>query len=79
MKIELDDDVVDNIVLSVLKDDYIRLCKTITDLKSRDSLEDYQNEDLKDTTEYKQAIENVLRYYMYVGDAEQFIKEHGNV
>lgn len=79
MKIELDDDVVDNIVLSVLKKDYRRLCDEITDLKLKQTLQPHQQEDLKHSTEYKQAIEGVLRYYMYIGDAEKFIKECNDV
>ena len=77
MKFEIDDDMVDKIVLETLKQDYVRQQEDITRLLSKtEPLKAFQCEDLWMYREVAEAIERLLRYYMYRPDADAWIEKH---
>jgi len=77
MKFELDETMVDKIVLEVLQQDYIRSQEDITRLLSKtEPLKAFQCEDLWMHKEVSEAIERLLRYYMYRPDADIWISKH---
>lgn len=77
MKIEIDIDVADKLIVETLKQDYISQQNDIARLMSKaDPLRDFEVEDLWMHKETAEGIAIVLRYYMYRPDADAFIKEH---
>lgn len=77
MKIEIDVNVIDQIVVGTLKEDYIAQQNDITRLLSKtEPLKAFQCEDLWMYREVAEAIEVLLRYYMYRGDADAWIEKH---
>ena len=76
MKIEIDIDVADKIIVETLKEDFISQQKDIDRLLSKGELRDFEREDLWMHRETAEGIAIVLRYYMYRPDADAFIAEH---
>lgn len=76
MKLELEIDVVDQIIVGTLKEDYISQQNDITRLLSKGDLRAFEVEDLWSHKEISDAIEVLLRYYVYRGDADAWIAEH---
>ena len=77
MKFEIDNEIVDKIVVETLKEDYIRQQVEIRRLKECPGpLKQYQYEDMFDAMELSEALEKILKYYIYRPDAEKFIREH---
>ena len=77
MKFEIDNEIVDKMVLKTLKDDYISQQSEIRRLKNCPGpLKDYQYEDMHNAFELSDALEVLLKYYIYRPDAEAFIKEN---
>ena len=77
MKIEIDIDVADKIIVETLKEDFISQQNDIARLLCKaDPLRDFEVEDLWMHKETAEGIAIVLRYYMYRPDADAFIKEH---
>jgi len=77
MKIEIDIEFVDKIVIETMKKDYISQQEDIARLLSKtEPLRAFQVEDLWMHREVAQAIEVILRYYMYRPDADAWIEEH---
>ena len=77
MKFEIDDDLVQKIVVSELKRDFIYQQEDIARLLSKSKpLAPYEQEDLWMHKEVGDALAIVLRYYMYRPDADEFIKEN---
>jgi len=77
MKFEIDDDIVDKMVLKTLKDDYISQQTEIRRLKDCPGpLKDYQYEDMHNAFELSDALEVILKYYIYRPEAEKFIRDH---
>jgi hypothetical protein len=75
ISVELDEDQADEVLLNILKRDYVRLYDERQDLMQRvNELAEYEKEDLEHINGYIVAIETLLKYYMYVGDAEEFIR-----
>jgi hypothetical protein len=75
VKIELDWEQTQDVVVETLKNDYLTILKDYNDLKNQtEPLEPYQKEDMDDFERYLGAIETILKYYMYIGDAEEFIR-----
>lgn len=64
MMVELNNDAVDNILQSVLMQDYRMLCSDIDKLESAKELAEYQKQDLKDHLRYRNALETILEYYV---------------
>ena len=76
MKIEIDIDVADKIIVGTLKEDFINQQNDINRLLSKGELRDFEREDLWMHKETAEGIAIVLRYYMYRPEADAFIKEH---
>jgi len=77
MKFEIDDDIVDKMVLKTLKEDYISQQTEIRRLKDCPGpLKDYQYEDMHNAFELSDALEVILKYYIYRPEAEKFIRDH---
>jgi hypothetical protein len=77
MKIEIDIDVADKIIVETLKEDFISQQNDIARLLCKaDPLREFEVEDLWMHRETAEGIAIVLRYYMYRPDADAFIKEH---
>ena len=77
MKIEIDIEFADKIVVETIKKDYISQQEDIARLLSKEApLRDFEREDLWMHREVAQAIEVILRYYMYQPDADAFIEEN---
>lgn len=75
LSVELDHEAVDEVVVQTLKNDYISIYDDYTALaNSTEELKDYQKEDMKHFKGYLDALETLLKYYMYVLDAEEFIR-----
>lgn len=65
MKVELSNDAVDELMKSVILQDYKSLCADIKALEQNiDNLSRYQAEDLGNNIRYKQGMEIVLEYYV---------------
>ena len=77
MKFEIDNDIVDKIVLNTLKEDYIKQQDEIRRLKNCPGpLKDYEYEDMHNAFELSDALEVLLKYYIYRPDAKKFIRDH---
>lgn len=77
MKFEIDDDIVDKMVVSTLKQDYINQQTEIRRLKNCPGpLKAYEYEDMHNAFELSDALEVVLKYYIYRPEAEKFIREN---
>lgn len=66
MKIQINDESVNDILKSVLVNDYKSLLKSISELESlekSESIERYEIKDLSDQIRYKNALEITLEYY----------------
>lgn len=77
MKFEIDDDIVDKMVVQTLKDDYISQQTEIRRLKNCPGpLKAYEYEDMHNAFELSDALEVILKYYIYRPEAEKFIRDH---
>lgn len=77
MKLEIEVDVVEQIVVGTLKEDYIAQQNDIERLLSKEvPLRPFEVEDLWMHREVSNALEVLLRYYMYRPDADAWIAEH---
>ena len=73
--IKVTQEIKEKMVLSTLKDDYVGICKDISMLKIRTNLPLHLQEDLIDNVALKNAIEVLLKYYMPVSEANNYIKK----
>jgi hypothetical protein len=71
--VHLDEEQADEVVVQILKKDYARIYDDHQALSSRDDLQDYEKEDMAHLDAYLSAIETLLKYYTYIGDAEEFL------
>jgi len=71
--VQLNDEQKDEIVVQALKKEYIGIYDDFQVLASKIELEDFEKEDMAHYDAYLSAIETLLKYYMYIGDAEEFI------
>jgi adenylate cyclase len=71
--VHLDEEQADEVVVQILKKDYTRIYDDFQVLASKTELEDYEKEDMAHLDAYLSAIETLLKYYTYIGDAEEFI------
>jgi hypothetical protein len=77
MKVEIDIDIVDKIIVRTLKDDFISQQNDISRLLNKtEALRNFEQEDLWMHKEVSDAVEVLLRYYMYRGDADTWIAKH---
>lgn len=63
MKLELDDEVTDAIVVATLKEHLKYAKKNIKDLRKMKKLETYQAEDLGNNVKLVDSLEDVLHYF----------------
>lgn len=74
VKIELDFDQTQEVVVHTLKNDFISIMDDYKKLQQNwENLQPYEKEDMEDSKRYLEAIEVLLKYYMYVGAAEEFL------
>jgi len=73
INVHLDEEQADEVVVQILKKDYTRIYDDHQALSLRTDLEDYEKEDMAHLDAYLSAIETLLKYYTYIGDAEEFI------
>ena len=71
--VHLDEEQADEVVVQILKKDYIRIYDDFQVLASKTELEDFEKEDMAHLDAYLSAIETLLKYYTYIGDAEEFL------
>jgi hypothetical protein len=71
--VHLEEEQADEVVVQILKKDYARIYEDHQALSSRTDLEDYEKEDMAHLDAYLSAIETLLKYYTYIGDAEEFL------
>jgi hypothetical protein len=71
--VHLNEEQADEVVVQILKKDYVRIYDEHQALSSRDDLQDYEKEDMTHLDAYLSAIETLLKYYTYIGDAEEFL------
>ena len=71
--VHLDEEQADEVVVQILKKDYARIYDDFQVLASKTELEDFEKEDMSHFDAYLSAIETLLKYYTYIGDAEEFI------
>jgi len=63
MKIEIDSETADVLVLAVLKDSYEYLNKDIEELCKKRSLKDYEAQDLGHFIKFRNSMSDVIEYY----------------
>jgi hypothetical protein len=74
VKIDLDFDQTQEVVVDTLKNDYLSIYDDYKKLQQNwENLQSYEKEDMEDSKRYLEAIEVLLKYYMYIGDAEEFL------
>jgi hypothetical protein len=73
MKLEIDDDLVDKIVVEALLRQYESLCESIHALEGRRSLAKYEEEDLKDNIMFARAIRKAVEYFSVASDHERWL------
>ena len=73
--IKVTQEIKEEMVLSTLKEDYVGICKDISMLKIRTNLPLHLQEDLIDNVALKNAIEVLLKYYMPISEANNYIKK----
>jgi len=77
MKLEIDDDIVNKIIVEDLQKAYISCQEEVARLvKKEKPLEDYEYQDIYDSEETSNALARVLQYYMYRPEADAFIAKN---
>ena len=61
-----------NLILEVLKEDYISLTQDINSLLRINNLETYQLEDLEHFEKTRKAMKKIIKYYSVPGEAKDF-------
>lgn len=74
MKLEINDDLADEIVRQVLRQQYESLCHSIKNLESRHDLADYEEQDLKDNIMYARAIRTTVEYFSLHDDHQRWLQ-----
>ena len=73
--VNIDPESMDKIIVEVLTQDYDSVMKELTELKSRENLPEYQNEDVKFLSTMLPAFETILTYYMVHSAAQKLISD----
>jgi hypothetical protein len=71
----IDSEAAEAIFKDVLVDDYNLLCSLVDELRSKDELKPYQQEDLADNLRYKEHFEALIVYYYGEWAAQSIIKK----
>jgi len=74
MKLEINDDMADEIVRQVLREQYEGLCESIKTLEGRLNLKPYEEQDLKDNIANARAIRTALAYFTVYEDHERWLQ-----
>jgi hypothetical protein len=69
-------DILDDIVRAYLRDQVLALEKDISSLMSKENLETYDKQDLKDWIEYREGHLKVLEYLTENTEHRAWIKKH---
>lgn len=73
-ELELGWEATQEVVVSSLREDFDILSNEITKLRMMPELQEYQKQDLIDTTEHRNAIYNTLKYYMSHDQFNMFMR-----
>jgi hypothetical protein len=79
MKIEVDSDTIDKLVVSVLKEDYIHITENIRNIENlvaSETVEPYVLADLEHDKNLLDAVTKVLSYYTIKEEFDRFIEEN---
>lgn len=71
--IEMEYEQVDAIVKDVLKDDYKSICKNIEELRNKEDLAPFEQEDLNFDLKIRDAMRVVFQYYFSEREQEEII------
>lgn len=74
MKLEINDDLADEIIRQVLRRQYESLCHSIKSLENRLDLAFYEESDLKDNIMYARAIRTTLEYFSEHADHQRWLQ-----
>lgn len=74
MKLEINDDLADEIMRQVLRQQYESLCHSIKILENRLNLPFYEETDLKDNIMYARAIRTTLEYFTEHADHQRWLQ-----
>ena len=74
-KVSLSPDTLDNLFRDMLVDDYRNVRSSVRKLEAMGELKEFQQEDLDNDRRIMAAMEELLKYYIYVGDALEIINE----
>jgi hypothetical protein len=72
--IELDDETLEKFYKQMIVQDYLSLVREVKTLKKLPNKKDYQIEDLKDATKYRNALKIMITFYFSHDEAKQIIK-----
>lgn len=78
-ELELDWESTQEIVVASLKEDFDTLTNEIVSLRMKSHLENYQKEDLMASIKYRDAVYNLLQYYMVHTDFEMFMRNRSSL
>ena len=75
-KVSLSPDTLDNLFRDMLVDDYRNVRTSVKNLEALGELKEFQQEDLDNDRRIMAAMEELLKYYIYIGDALEIINEN---
>ena len=74
-KLSIGEDTADLLIRDIIKQDYRRVCESIAALESRtEELKPFQQEDLANDREIRDALIVMLKYYLPLDEAHEVIK-----
>lgn len=74
MKLEISAETADLMVVDILRDTYSGIVDAIKELKAKDILEHYEEEDLQYNTMMEYHLEKVLRHFSVQSEHEKFLE-----
>lgn len=78
-KLSIGEDTADLLIRDIIKQDYRRVCESIAALESRtEELKPFQQEDLANDREIRDALIVMLKYYLPWDEAHEVINKKAN-
>lgn len=78
-KIDVTQETYDMLFQNVFVEDYESICSSIRQLAGTLDLKPFQQEDLENNIEVRKAMETLLKYYLYIGDANRIIQNQKTI
>ena len=72
LTLDIDYEMADRITVANLKDCYERIGNELRDLAAIEKLQSWQEEDMKDALANRDALKNVLHYFMTSEEAKEY-------